>query len=56
LTWVHGGVASQIFPVVGNIPVVVVIKECLVMAGVSLFNEFKNEVEICNAIKEVQLS
>jgi hypothetical protein len=33
-----------------------VIEECLVVAGDSLFNEFKNETEICNAIKEVQLS
>jgi hypothetical protein len=28
-----------------------VIKECLVAAGNSLFNEFKNKTEICNAIK-----
>jgi hypothetical protein len=33
-----------------------VIKECLVVAGDSIFNEFKNKTEICNAIKEVQLS
>jgi hypothetical protein len=33
-----------------------VIKECLVVAGDSLFNKFKNKTEICNAIKEVQLS
>jgi hypothetical protein len=33
-----------------------VIKECLVVAGDSLFNEFKNKTEICNAIKGVQLS
>jgi hypothetical protein len=33
-----------------------VIKECLVVAGDSLFNEFKYKTEICNAIKEVQLS
>jgi len=33
-----------------------VIKECLVVAGNSLFNEFKNKTEICNAVKEVQLS
>jgi hypothetical protein len=32
------------------------IKECLVVAGNSLCNEFKNKTEICNAIKEVQLS
>jgi hypothetical protein len=33
-----------------------VIKECLVVAGDSLFNDFKNKTKICNAIKEVQLS
>jgi hypothetical protein len=33
-----------------------VIKECLVVAGDSLFNEFKNKTGMCNAIKEVQLS
>jgi hypothetical protein len=33
-----------------------VIKECLVVAVDSLFNEFKNKTEICNAIKEVQLA
>jgi hypothetical protein len=33
-----------------------VIKECLVVAGDSLFNEFKNKTEISNASKEVQLS
>jgi hypothetical protein len=33
-----------------------VMKECLVVAGDSLFIEFKNKTEICNAIKEVQLS
>jgi hypothetical protein len=32
------------------------IKECLVVVNDSLFNEFKNETEMCNAIKEVQLS
>jgi hypothetical protein len=30
-------------------------KECFVVAGDSLFNEFKNKTEICIAIKEVQL-
>jgi hypothetical protein len=33
-----------------------VIKECLVVAGELLFNEFKNKTEIYNANKEVQLS
>jgi hypothetical protein len=33
-----------------------VIKKCLVVAGDSLNNEFKNKIEICNAIKEFQLS
>jgi uncharacterized protein YydD (DUF2326 family) len=32
-----------------------VITECLVVAGNSLFNEFKNRNELCSAIKEVQL-
>jgi hypothetical protein len=33
-----------------------VIKECLVVAGNSLFNEFKNKTEICNVVKDIQLS
>jgi hypothetical protein len=33
-----------------------VIKECLVVAGNSLLNEFKNKTEMCNTNKEVQLS
>jgi hypothetical protein len=33
-----------------------VIKKCLDVASDSLFNEFKNKTEICNAIKGVQLS
>jgi hypothetical protein len=33
-----------------------VIKQWLVVAGDSLFDEFKNRTEICNATKEVQLS
>jgi hypothetical protein len=33
-----------------------VIKECLVVAGDLLFNEFKNKTALCSAIKEVQLS
>jgi hypothetical protein len=33
-----------------------VIKECLFVAGNSLFNEMRNKTEIRNAIKEVQLS
>jgi hypothetical protein len=33
-----------------------VIKECLIVTGNSLFNEFKNKTEICDAVKEVQLS
>jgi hypothetical protein len=32
-----------------------VIKQSLVVAGDSLFNEFKNKIETCNAIKDVQL-
>jgi hypothetical protein len=32
------------------------IKECLVVAGDSLLNEFKNKTEICSAIKAMQLS
>jgi hypothetical protein len=33
-----------------------VVKECLVVAGDSLFNEFKNKTKVCNPIMEFQLS
>lgn len=34
---------------------VIIIKECLVVAGDSFLREFKNKTEICNVINKVQL-